>query len=147
MRIISSQPKTLKTSYDKRRQKAFDLFNKGFVTIVNDEVTEFKVKSQSSDGYYIVMLGESGNGCNCPDYAFNMSALEGDCKHILACIFARRERGFLTMPMQEFTGKNRVYCIRHKIMYEKSEYCSYCESEKTEEWANSNDNEPDEFSP
>lgn len=142
VKIISSQPKTLKTPYDKRRENAFKIFNKGFVTITNKDATEFKVRSQSNEGFYVVMLGENGNGCSCPDFAFNMSTLEQDCKHILAAIFARREAGFIGLPEQKFTGHDRVYCIRHKIMYEKTEFCSYCESEKAEEW---NDNEPDEF--
>lgn len=125
MKVLDSQRKTLKTPEQKRRYKALQLYQKGFVLPTDNQGIIFKVKSQK-EGMYTVMLGESEYGCSCADYAYNAIT---QCKHIIAAVFARHDLGYQSKPLAKITGHDRMYCRVHKILYEKSDVCAECQIE------------------
>lgn len=98
MRIIKVEPKQLKSPAERRKAKGLVLFKRGYVAIMNTEVTNFKVLSETEpvtdNGVkpaYNVILAKNVTKCTCPDFVYN-GMLE--CKHIYAAIYARREAGY-----------------------------------------------------
>lgn len=96
IKVISSKKRYLPSPEERRRLKAIQLVKKGYVVILDQTGTEFKVWSETEEAVngrhpaYSIILSRHGNACTCPDYKYSLI----ECKHIKACKIARHELGY-----------------------------------------------------